>query len=60
MKYNDELLEKAIIQSLANMSLEEDFLPIYDIDLVKEKILGDEKNGSVGRLSLTRDSNIKK
>lgn len=60
MKYNDELLEKAIIQSLASMSLEEDFLPSYDIDLVKEKILGDEKNGSVGRLSLTRDSSIKK
>lgn len=60
MKYNDELLEKAIIQSLASMSLEEDFLPTYDIDLVKEKILGDEKNGSVGRLSLTRDSSIKK
>lgn len=60
MKYNDELLEKAIIQSLASMSLEEDFLPAYDIDLVKEKILGDEKNGSVGRLSLTRDSSIKK
>ena len=60
MQYSDELIKKAITQSLASMALESDFKPTCDIEKVKARLLGDEKNGSMGRLSYTRNSSIKK
>lgn len=53
MEVNQELLEKAIKQAIANVSLEFDiFVNVEEQDKVREKILilEGKKNGRMGRL----------
>ncbi|MBQ4633742.1 MAG: hypothetical protein IJB71_00105 [Bacilli bacterium] len=59
MRYSEEMIEKALKQSLANVNLEEDAV-LIDENKIKNLILGEEKNGGMGRLSLTRDKCLKK